>query len=152
MVGKAERQGYVQDSGLETQANESGHAEEVVSDDEGTVGCEEKGEGGGLVASCFVKKVHVPPRSGIVAGENDKGTQAGASFSSEKKPFGMTPMTSYDVAIDLDRVARRIPACVQSEITKRDEQENQKTTPRGIPMAYCHLAISSISSMRTSFW
>ena len=48
MVGKAERQDCAHEGDTETQADECGHAEEVVSDDEGTVGREKEG---GLAAS-----------------------------------------------------------------------------------------------------
>jgi hypothetical protein len=41
-MGAMEGQVSAQEGGLETQANESSHAEEVVGDDEGTVGTEEK--------------------------------------------------------------------------------------------------------------
>jgi hypothetical protein len=44
-MGATEGQVCAKEGGLETQGHESGHAEEVVSDDEGTVGSEEKREG-----------------------------------------------------------------------------------------------------------
>ena len=50
-MGKTEGEDCVQAGGLETQADEPGHAEEVVSDDEGAVGTEKKVKGGGTIAT-----------------------------------------------------------------------------------------------------
>ena len=42
-MGKAERQDCAQESGRKTQTDEPGHAEEIISDDEGTLGTEKEG-------------------------------------------------------------------------------------------------------------